>query len=194
MNFTILKSKRKTITITIDELGKVTIKAPLNTPNDYIYKFIKSKESWINKHLEKKANINSEFKEVLDKTKGLMFGKIVDFDGNFIKTCKKLANEYLPQRLNYLASIYGFNYNDFKIKNYKSRWGACDKNKNIYLNYKLIMINKHLIDYVILHELCHTKFFNHQDSFHNLLSSFYKNEKTIKNELKKFSFINKIEY
>ncbi len=194
MNFTILKSKRKTISITVDEFGKVTIKAPLNTPNDYIYKFIKSKEGWLNKHLDKKASINSEFKEILDKTKGLLFGKIVDYDANFIKTCKILANEYLPQRLNYLASVYGFNYSGYKIKNYKSRWGACDKNKFIYLNYKLIMINKDVIDYVILHELCHTKFFNHQNGFHKLLSSFYKNEKVLKTQLKKFTFINKIEY
>ena len=194
MNFTVLKSKRKTISITIDELGKVIVKAPLNMPNEYIYNFIKAKQGWIDKHLTKKASVNSEFYEVLAKNKGLLYGKPVDFNSDYIKICKLLANEYLPERLSYLASAYGFSYNGVKIKNYKSRWGACDKNKNIYLNYKLVMLNKDLIDYVILHELCHTKYFNHQKSFHNLLSSFYKNEKLIKNELKKYTFINKIEY
>ena len=56
------------------------------------------------------------------------------------------------------------------------------------------MVDKDLIDYVILHELCHTKFFNHKKDFHNLLKSYFENDKELNLRLKKFSFISKIVY
>ncbi len=194
MNFNLIKSRRITISIYVDELGILTVKAPINMSNDKIYEFIKSKEAWIKKHQSKKLTITNKYQAVLSKNKGLLYGEIVDFSEDFIKNVKRIANEYLPQRLQYLSNFYGFIYNGVKIKNYKSRWGACDKTNNIFLNYKLVMIDNELIDYVILHELCHTKYFNHKKDFHKLLSSYFINEKLLRETLKKFSFINKIDY
>lgn len=194
MNVNLIKSRRKTISIHIDEFGFITVKAPVNLSNDKIFDFVKSKEKWINKHQNEKSSIANKYQEVISKKKGLIYGEIVDYTNDFIKNLKQIAIKYLPQRLKYLAEVYGFIYNDVKIKNYKSRWGACDKYKNIYLNYKLVMIDKELIDYVILHELCHTKYFNHNKDFHKLLSNYFTHEKLLRDKLKKFCFVNKINY
>lgn len=194
MKINIIKSNRKTVALYVSETGDLTVKAPFNYPDDKIYNFIKSKEVWIKKHIENKSEILYKYEQVITKRKGLIFNKIVDITDDFKNVLLETSFDYLPKRLNYLAEKLGFNYNKLKIKNYKSRWGACDKNKNVYLSYKLIMIDKDLIDYVILHELCHTKFFNHKKEFHNLLKSYFINERELNKRLKKFSFISKIEY
>ena len=190
----ILRSKRRTLSINIDVFGNVTVKAPLYVSDKKINEFISSKKDWINKVLSKTDATNTEYCEIFNKSKGLIFGKIVDYTEDFIKTVKKLANEYLPERIKHLSNMINMPYNSVKIKDYKSRWGSCDKNKNISLNYKLVMIDKILLDYVIIHELCHTVYFNHKNEFHKLLKSFFKNEIDIRKRLNGYSFINKIDF
>jgi predicted metal-dependent hydrolase len=194
MEIKVVKSRRKTLSLYIDEFGNLTVKAPQNLPNDKIYEFVKSKEDWIKKHQQNALNFNNLYSDVINKKKGMIFNKIVDFGANFKNTLIDISSYYLPKRLSELANKFSFNYNGVKIKNYKSRWGACDKKNNIYLNYKLVMLDKNLIDYVLIHELCHTKFFSHNNDFHNLLKSFFNNEFSLRKRLKNFSNICKIQY
>ena len=194
MEIKVVKSRRKTLSLYIDEFGNLTVKAPQNLPNDRIYEFVKSKEVWIKKHQQNAFNFNNLYSDVINKKKGMIFNKIVDFSANFKNTLIDISSDYLPKRLSELANKFSFNYNGVKIKNYKSRWGACDKKNNIYLNYKLVMLDKNLIDYVLIHELCHTKFFSHNKDFHKLLKSFFNNEFSLRKRLKNFSNICKIQY
>lgn len=194
MEIKVVKSRRKTLSLYIDEFGNLTVKAPQNLPNDRIYEFVKSKEVWIKKHQQNAFNFNNLYSDVINKKKGMIFNKIVDFSADFKNTLIDISSDYLPKRLSELANKFSFNYNGVKIKNYKSRWGACDKKNNIYLNYKLVMLDKNLIDYVLIHELCHTKFFSHNKDFHNLLKSFFNNEFSLRKRLKNFSNICKIQY
>ena len=194
MNINVVRSKRKSLLINVDDFGDVKVNAPINISNDKIYQFIKSKENWINKHVLKKQAVIYEFSEVLNNKKGLLFGKIVNIFENFDKYLRKTASEYLPSRIQYLSNKFNLKYKSLTIKNYKSRWGACDKNNNIFLNYKLVSLDSRLIDYVIIHELCHTKEFNHKYNFHKMLSSFFEDEKLLKENLKKFSFVTKLSY
>ncbi len=190
----ILRLRRKTLSINIDVFGTITVKAPLYVSDKKINEFISSKKDWINKVLTKIDATNTEYCEIFNKSKGLIFGKIVDCTEDFIKIVKNIANEYLPERIKHLSEKINLSFSTIKIKDYKSRWGSCDKNKNISLNYKLVMIDKILIDYVIIHELCHTVYFNHKKEFHLLLKSFFKNEIDIRKRLNEYSFINKIDY
>jgi predicted metal-dependent hydrolase len=79
------------------------------------------------------------------------------------------AKEYLPQRLELLAKRFGLKYKDLTIKNLTSRWGSCSGRDNINLNLHLIRLPYELIDYVILHELAHTKEKNHSKRFWDFL-------------------------
>lgn len=194
MEIKVVKSRRKTLSLFIDEFGNLTVKAPQNLPNDRIYEFVKSKEDWIKKHQQNALNFNNLYSDVINKKKGMIFNKIVDFGADFKNTLIDISSDYLPKRLSEFAHKFSFNYNGVKIKNYKSRWGACDKKNNIYLNYKLVMLDKNLIDYVLIHELCHTKFFSHNKDFHNLLKSFFNDEFSLRKRLKNFSNICKIQY
>ncbi len=79
------------------------------------------------------------------------------------------AKNYLPFRLHQLAQQHGFNYSRVFIKNLKSRWGSCSGVNNINLNLHLMRLPDHLIDSVLLHELCHTVEKNHGPDFWKLL-------------------------
>ncbi len=82
-----------------------------------------------------------------------------------IRTLRKEAKRVLPARLRELALQHGFNFNNCTIRETTSRWGSCNIKKNISLNLYLMCLPQHLIDYVLIHELCHTVEMNHSDRF-----------------------------
>lgn len=82
---------------------------------------------------------------------------------------RKEAKAYLPKRVEELAKKNGFSFNRVSIQNSKTRWGSCSFDNNINLSLHLMRLPEHLIDYVILHELTHTKIKNHSNSFWQLL-------------------------
>ena len=97
------------------------------------------------------------------------------------------AKEYLPMRVDKLAKNFGFKYNRVYCKNLKSRWGSCSVRNNINLNIHLMRLTDELIDYVILHELCHTVHRNHSKRFWDKLEAVFPNSKIADKKLKEFS-------
>jgi len=101
------------------------------------------------------------------------------------KILREEAKNYLPNRVDYFAKKNQFNYNKVTIKNSKTRWGSCSATNNINLNLHLMRLSDSLIDYVVLHELVHTKIKNHQKEFWDLLDVVSGNAKGLDKELKK---------
>jgi predicted metal-dependent hydrolase len=85
------------------------------------------------------------------------------------------AKRLLPKRLTMLAQEHNFEYNNVQIRSSKTRWGSCSAEGNINLSYFLLLLPGELIDYVLLHELCHTKEMNHGEAFWKLMDSVTKN-------------------
>ena len=81
------------------------------------------------------------------------------------RALKSESLKLLTPRLNQLAQAHGFTYRSLKIKRMTSRWGSCDQHQNIVFNLFLIQLPLELIDYVILHELTHTRVLNHGADF-----------------------------
>ncbi len=101
---------------------------------------------------------------------------------------KKEAKRILPQRVSELAHEYKFSFSSVKIQSSKSRWGSCSSRKTINLSFYLLLLPKHLIDYVILHELCHTKEMNHSPKFWDWMDRVTENKATeLNKELKRYS-------
>lgn len=86
------------------------------------------------------------------------------------KALRYEANRLLPHRLMELAQKHHFAYSEVKITKSKSRWGSCSARKSINLSCFLMLLPWHLIDYVLLHELCHTVELNHSESFWKLMN------------------------
>jgi predicted metal-dependent hydrolase len=102
------------------------------------------------------------------------------------KALQAEAAALLPQRLADLASKLGFQYTSVSVKQLKTRWGSCDNNQNITLNYYLMQVPWHLIDYVIVHELTHTEHLNHSDDFWNRFERAMPGAREIRKELKPY--------
>ena len=85
------------------------------------------------------------------------------------RALKKRAEEYLPPLVACWAERYGLSYRTVKITKARSRWGSCSSERHISLSYYLMLLPAHLMDYVVLHELAHTREMNHGPHFWELL-------------------------
>ena len=104
-----------------------------------------------------------------------------------IRALKKSAQTYLPPLLDELAEHYGFKYKRVKITGSKSRWGSCSAIGSINLSCYLMLLPPHLMDYVLLHELTHTREMNHGPKFWEILNDLTEGRaKSLRAELKKF--------
>ena len=208
MNYQLIRSKRKTLSLQINNNAELVVRAPNRLSVNKIEQFIDEKSNWIKKKSqssqsnilkkpsyiegEKFLYLGNEYSLNVDTThaKGLRFdgqmfslstGGKQEFLAWYKKSFKKIA---LP-RLEYYAKKYHLNYNQVRLKTQKTLWGSCSNTNNINLNYLLIMAPMSVIDYVIVHELCHTIHKNHSKDFWHLVEQIFPNYKADKSWLKK---------
>lgn len=101
-----------------------------------------------------------------------------------MKALQKEARAYLPRRLRYLADQFGFEYTKVRFGTQKGRWGSCSSSGTISLNVGLMALDPDLIDYVLIHELCHTKNMNHSARFWASVESCLPNYKALRKRIK----------
>ena len=140
----------------------------INQINVYIEK------NYIIANLPKDANINSLL--VQNEIR-----KIV------LKILKKQAKAYLPRRISFLAEKYDFKFTKLRLSHTRTRWGSCSSSGTISLNIALMNLPMHLIDYVIIHELCHTRQMNHSRLFWKEVEQYDPEYKKHVEEMKKYS-------
>jgi len=78
---------------------------------------------------------------------------------------RETARAVITGRVQHYASVYGFSYGRIAIKNQKRCWGSCSTKQNLNFNYKLLFLPVELLDYIVVHELCHLRHFHHQPAF-----------------------------
>lgn len=100
------------------------------------------------------------------------------------KALRREAQEILPTRVARLARQWGYSYSKLRISSGHTRWGSCSSEGTISLNLWLMDLSDELIDYVICHELCHTKQHNHSDKFWALVAAHTPNYKELRKQLK----------
>lgn len=104
-----------------------------------------------------------------------------------IESLRHRAKELLPSRVKELANAKGFNYGKISIRDSHTRWGSCNSKKDISLSIYLVMLPQRLIDYVIMHELCHTVEMNHSPRFWSLLDKALSDDsKKLRQQLRNF--------
>ena len=162
------QSKRaKHINISIKPPATIRVSIPRGISFKKAAIFTATKENWIKRTLRKVKLRSNKQRQI----------KPVDID---------YAKIYLLGQLEEMAQQHGFKYNKATIRNQKTRWGSCSGKNNISLNMQLMNLPPELINYVILHELVHTKIKNHSPHFWGSLDIYVGNAKAIDKELKKY--------
>lgn len=215
----IVKKKRKTISIKITENGGVAVSAPLNLSNARIEELLRNKTNWIISKIDTvkasakirhnileadnlkllgedfKLNIYDTEERVVrvlfkDKQFYVYSPKNMYSDCDmYIKEAitnwyKKQASLIYTQRAEYYSKLLNVHYNKISIKEQKTRWGSCSSKGNLNFNWRVIMAPIEIVDYLVVHELCHLVHMNHSKDFWALVGGILPNYQNHRDWLK----------
>jgi len=166
------RSKRaKHLNISVKPFTGVRVAVPYGISFERAEEIVHAKINWIKKQLEKIRKLQQKHESFLRNSH--------DMD-------RAAAEKKLIKRLNELSKKYGFAYRKVFIRNQKTRWGSCSAENNIYLNMKLLMLPEELTDYVLLHELVHTRVKSHSRDFWEELSKYTGDTRRMERQLKEY--------
>lgn len=97
---------------------------------------------------------------------------------------KKIAEKEVSMAMALVTRFVGIKPNKYRVKKLKTAWGSCTSNKNITINSELMKFDREVIQYVVLHEICHLKYMNHSNEFWNMVEKYMVNYKEIRKRLK----------
>jgi len=143
-------TKAKHLNISLRPFKGVRVAVPKGVSLKKAEQFLHSKAKWIQKHMTKMNQLEKVHEDVSEK---------------LVRIDRKEAKKILVARLNELTEKHGFTYNRVFIRKQKTRWGSCSAKNNISLNVKLLLLSEKLMDFIILHELVHTRVKNHSKDF-----------------------------
>lgn len=143
--------------ITIHPDGRVVVTKPPRVSVRSIERFVEEKRAWIELHRSRLVRKRSKEPRIeLPRPRR---------GSRAYKEAVAAARVLTTERLAYFNEFYGFTYGSISIRNQKTRWGSCSARNNLSFNYKIVYLPSELSDYIIVHELCHTKQHNHSDKF-----------------------------
>ena len=172
ISYKIRKSKRaKRVRLAVYCDGSVVVTSPMGVDKNIIEKFVRDKWQWIKNKLEFFENADEKLIRTFSKEDYLKY--------------KDEALKLVEKKVKKFNKIYNFKYNKIFIKNQKTRWGSCSEKGNLNFNYKILFLEEKLQDYVIVHELCHLKEFNHSRKFWSLVGKALPEYLNIKKEIRR---------
>ena len=167
-------TRAKNLIIKIKPFSDVVLVIPGRTSITGAMKFLSDKAEWILKSKYSKEKIeNRIIEKAIEKN---MLGKNVD-------------RNFLRNRVKLLAEKYGFKIGKVTIRDQKTRWGSCSAKNNININWRTGLLEAELRDYVILHELVHTRVKNHGPGFWKELDRFFKSSRQVDKRLDEYNFL-----
>ena len=165
-------SQSRAIRVLVNQEGRVTVTAPLRTSRTLLLRILTAQTVWI---LKKRDQF---------LTPSFRTPKLAGSDQEF-KEYKKKALELVETKLQYWNQHYGFRYNQVNVRNQSTRWGSCSAKGNLNFHYRIIFLPEHLADYLIVHELCHLKAFDHSVHFWTLVEKTIPDFRACRKALKK---------
>ena len=162
IKYEITKKRIKNLYIQVKD-SKVQVKAPLGMSDKKIEQFVSEKAKWIYTRLKQTSVKPKQDKEY----------------------CLKRSKEVYPRLIEKMVAKTNLAPQKWRVIDIKYAWGSCSSNKNITLSLGLADKKEEVIEYVILHELCHLKYMNHSSDFWKLVESYMPEYKKYRDELKK---------
>lgn len=156
MIYTLKRVRSRAIRIHVHADGRVVVTAPTRVTVREIERFVAEKQEWI----------TEAQKKVVGKRQSILHTATPEE----YKKYKQAAMALAAKRLQHFNVHYGLTYRRLTIRNSKTRWGSCSRNGSISFSYTIALLPPALADYIVVHELCHTKEFNHSPRFWKLVA------------------------
>ena len=150
-DYKIIRTKRKTLALTITTKKEIIVRAPLLLPASRIKKFVQEHTEWIKKHLVAIDERNKKYPQP---------------EPCEIKSLKEKAKVILGAKTEQYAGIMGVIPTGVKITSAEKRFGSCSAKNSICYSYRLMLYPEDAVDYVVVHELAHIKHKNHSAAFY----------------------------
>lgn len=143
VSYEIVRSNRKSIAIQIKPDGQVVVRCPKRMRLEEVRSFVESKSAWIGKHL---ANLPPREEK---------------FTAQQLEALRVRTGELVTRRAEHFAQLVGVTFGRVSVRTQHSRWGSCSSKGNLNFNALLALTPPEVLDYVVVHELCHRKQMNH---------------------------------
>lgn len=154
-----VKSRRKTISIEIKSSSRIIVRVPLYMSERDALDFVREHRSWIDRNLSKAKSEES----IRDAVPKMTMSEVREMADEAMKI--------LPPKVEKYAKILNVTYGRITVRNQKTRWGSCSSKGNLNFNCALVRCPEKVIDYIVIHELCHRIYMNHSKAFYNAVSS-----------------------
>ncbi len=151
--YRVLRSRRKTLSLEITPQCEVLVRAPMRISQAAIRDFVQGKQDWIGTHLE-----------LVRQRAAAAAAQPRLTEGERAELMRR-ARPVLEARAAHFAPLVGVSWNRIAIRTQHSRWGSCSAEGNLNFNALLILCPPEVLDYVVVHELCHRKELNHSPRF-----------------------------
>lgn len=145
--YRVIRSDRRTLAIQILTDGTVLVRSPRRVSEDRIRAFVESKAAWIAKHKKKESAPGEKLTP------------------EALRQLTDRAAQVIGERVNFFAPLVGVTYGRVTIRHQRTRWGSCSGKGNLNFNCLLLLAPEKVLDYVVVHELCHRKELNHSPAF-----------------------------
>ena len=149
ISYRVIRSKRKTLSLEIKPDGSLLVRAPRRLSARIIEAFVLSRESWIREKLQKYENRP-------------LLPRLTEEE---LEELKKNAKTDLTARVARHAPSVGVTFGRITVRAQKTRWGSCSREGNLNFNCLLMLAPAEVVDYVVVHELCHRREMNHSAKF-----------------------------
>ncbi len=151
--YTVRRSPRGAPSLEITPAGEVLVRAPMKLSRARIEEFVRSRQDWVLAHLEKRKADLAEAASV----QPLSEAELAEL--------RARAKEIFARRVAELAPAVGVSWGNITIRFQRSRWGSCSAKGNLNFNALLLLAPPEVLDYVVVHELCHRRELNHSPRF-----------------------------
>ena len=167
IDFEVEFRKRKNLTIEVEPSGKVKVISPLGVSEDAILNKVKTKSNWIVQKQYEVKNINK-----LSRGKFVVITYTKDEEiikGALEKWYREKTLKKVKERIKYYEPYFKNKVTNIKVKEQKKRWASCTKNNELFFNWRSVMALASILDYIIVHEMCHMNYKNHsKESWDNV--------------------------
>lgn len=160
--YSVVRSRRRTCEISISAEGEITLRLPLDTSEEQISRLLSEKRHWLITHyLEAKERAaRRPVSDLTDSQRAALEKRYIE-----------AAREYFPKRVSYFLPLTGGSFQRITIRDQKTRWGSCSAGGTLSFNWRLMLAPPAVLDYVVVHELCHLTYMNHSAAFWALVES-----------------------